>query len=107
MKFFIDTANVEEIKKGLEMGLVDGVTTNPTLLSKEKKNPDAVIGEILSVVDGPVSLEVIATDAKGMCEEARRLASLGTNAVIKIPMTEEGMKAVRTLSQEGIKTNVT
>jgi len=107
MKFFIDTANVEEIKKGLEMGLVDGVTTNPTLLSKEKKNPDAVIGEILSVVDGPVSLEVIATDTKGMCEEARRLASLGTNAVIKIPMTEEGMKAVRTLSQEGIKTNVT
>ncbi len=107
MKFFIDTANVEEIKKGLEMGLVDGVTTNPTLLSKEKKNPDAVIGEILSVVDGPVSLEVIATDTKGMCEEARRLASLGTNAVIKIPMTEEGIKAVRTLSREGIKTNVT
>jgi transaldolase len=107
MKFFIDTANVEEIKKGLEMGLVDGVTTNPTLLSKEKKNPDAVIGKILSVVDGPVSLEVIATDTKGMCEEARKLASLGTNAVIKIPMTEEGIKAVRTLSQEGIKTNVT
>ncbi len=107
MKFFIDTANVEEIKKGIAMGLVDGVTTNPSLLSKEKKDPDAVIKEILSVVDGPVSLEVIATDAKGMCEEARKLAALGPNAVIKIPMTEEGIKAVRTLSQEGIKTNVT
>jgi transaldolase len=107
MKFFIDTANVEEIRKGIAMGLVDGVTTNPSLLSKEKKDPDAVIKEILSVVDGPVSLEVIATDAKGMCEEARKLAALGPNAVIKIPMTEEGIKAVRTLSLEGIKTNVT
>jgi len=107
MKFFIDTANVEEIRKGIAMGLVDGVTTNPSLLSKEKKDPDAVIKEILSVVDGPVSLEVIATDTKGMCEEARKLAALGPNAVIKIPMTEEGMKAVRTLSLEGIKTNVT
>jgi transaldolase len=107
MKFFIDTANVEEIKKGIEMGLVDGVTTNPTLLSKEKKAPQIVIKEILSVVDGPVSLEVIATDSKGMCQEARKLAKLGTNAVIKIPMTEEGIKAVKTLSQEGIKTNVT
>jgi len=107
MKFFIDTANVEEIKKGIAMGLVDGVTTNPSLLSKEKKDPDAVIKEILSVVDGPVSLEVIATDAEGMCGEARKLAALGPNAVIKIPMTEEGIKAVRTLSLEGIKTNVT
>ena len=107
MKFFIDTANVEEIRKGIAMGLVDGVTTNPSLLSKEKKDPDAVIKEILSVVDGPVNLEVIATDAKGMCEEARKLATLGPNAVIKIPMTEEGIKAVRTLSREEIKTNVT
>jgi transaldolase len=107
MKFFIDTANIEEIKKGIEMGLVDGVTTNPTLLSKEKKDPQLVIEEILETVDGPVSLEVIAKDAEGMCEEARKLASLGNNAVIKIPMTEEGIKAVRTLSQEGIKTNVT
>jgi transaldolase len=107
MKFFIDTANVEEIKKALSMGLVDGVTTNPTLLSKEKKDPQAVIKEILSLVEGPVSLEVIATDAKGMCDEARKLAALGQNAVIKIPMTEEGVKAVRTLTQEGIKTNVT
>jgi transaldolase len=107
MKFFIDTANVEEIKKGIEMGLVDGVTTNPSLLAKEKKDPQITIKEIMSIVEGPVSLEVIATDAKGMCEEARKLAILGSNAVIKIPMTEEGIKAVRTLSQEGIKTNVT
>ncbi len=107
MKFFIDTANVDEIKSGIEMGLVDGVTTNPSLLAKEKKDPDAVIREIMSIVDGPVSLEVIATNAEGMCEEARKLAGLGANAVIKIPMTEEGMKAVRVLSQEGIKTNVT
>jgi len=107
MKFFIDTANTEEIRKGIEMGLVDGVTTNPSLLSKEKKDPQAVIKEILSLVDGPVSLEVIALDAKGMCDEARKLSSLGANVVIKIPMTEEGIKAVRTLSSEGIKTNVT
>lgn len=107
MKFFIDTANIEEIKKGIVMGLVDGVTTNPTLLSKEKKDPQLVIKEILETVDGPVSLEVIAKDAEGMCEEARKLAALGGNAVIKIPMTEEGIKAVRALSQEGIKTNVT
>jgi len=107
MKFFIDTANIEEIKKGIEMGLVDGVTTNPSLLSKEKKDPQAVIKEILAVVEGPVSLEVLSTDAKGMIEEARKLASLGSNAVIKIPMTEEGIKAVKTLSQEGIRTNVT
>ncbi len=107
MKFFIDTANVDEIKSGIEIGLVDGVTTNPSLLAKEKKDPDAVIREIMSIVDGPVSLEVIATNAEGMCEEARKLAGLGANAVIKIPMTEEGMKAVRVLSQEGIKTNVT
>jgi len=107
MKFFIDTANVEEIKKGMEMGLVDGVTTNPTLLSKEKQAPEAIIKEILSLVEGPVSLEVISTDFKGMCEEARKLSLLGSNTVIKIPMTEEGVKAVKILSMEGIRTNVT
>jgi transaldolase len=107
MKFFIDTAKAAEIKKGLEMGLVDGVTTNPTLLSKEGGDPQAIIREILSLVSGPVSLEVIAKDMAGMCEEARKLAPLGPNVVVKIPMTEEGIKAVRTLSQEGIKTNVT
>lgn len=107
MKFFIDTANIDEIKKGLEMGLVDGVTTNPSLLAKEKKDPDLVLQEILETVPGPVSLEVISTTAQGMCEEARKLAILGDNAVIKIPMTEDGIKAVRTLTDEGIKTNVT
>lgn len=107
MKFFIDTANTEEIRRGIDLGLVDGVTTNPTLLSKEKKAPNAVITEILSLVDGPVSLEVISTGSKGMCEEARRLAALGQNVVVKIPMTEEGIKAVRILSREGIRTNVT
>lgn len=107
MKFFIDTANIDEIKKGMEMGLVDGVTTNPSLLAKEKKDPEAVLQDILATVPGPVSLEVISTTSGGMCEEARKLASLGENAVIKIPMTEEGIKAVRTLTNEGIKTNVT
>jgi transaldolase len=107
MKFFIDTANAGEIRKGLEMGLVDGVTTNPTLLAKEKKDPDATIREILSLVPGPVSLEVLSTQADGMVAEARKLASLGSQVVVKIPMTEEGMKAVRALSQEKIRTNVT
>jgi transaldolase len=107
MKFFIDTANVDEIKKGLEMGLVDGVTTNPSLLAREKKNPDEVVKEIVSLVPGPVSLEVISTEAPAMLEEARRLAGLGSNVVVKIPMTEEGVKAVKVLSQEGIRTNVT
>lgn len=107
MKFFIDTANIEEIKKGMEMGLVDGVTTNPSLLAKENKDPESVLREILETVPGPVSLEVISLKSDGMCEEARKLASLGENAVIKIPMTEDGIKAVRTLTNEGIKTNVT
>jgi transaldolase len=107
MKFFIDTANVGEIKKGLEMGLVDGVTTNPSLLAKEKKNPDDTVREIVSLVSGPVSLEVLSTEAGGMIAEARRLASIGQNVVVKIPMTEEGMKAVKVLSGEQIRTNVT
>jgi transaldolase len=107
MKFFLDTANIEEIKKGLEMGLVDGVTTNPSLLAKEKKNPDQVIKEILSLVSGPVNLEVLSKDSKGMIEEAHKLVALGSNVVVKIPMTEEGMKAVKILSSDGIKTNVT
>jgi transaldolase len=107
MKFFIDTANVDEIRKGLEMGLVDGVTTNPSLLAREKKDPRETIRAILSLVPGPVSLEVLSVDAKGMIEEARELSALGSNAVVKIPMTEEGMKAVKVLSAEKIKTNVT
>ncbi len=107
MKFFLDTANSEEIKKGLEMGLVDGITTNPTLLAKEKRDPDLTVKEILALVQGPVNLEVLATDAKGMIAEARKLAALGEQVVVKIPMTEEGMKAVRALHAEGIRTNVT
>jgi transaldolase len=107
MKFFIDTANVDEIRKGLEMGLVDGVTTNPSLLAKEKKNPEDVVKEIVSLVTGPVSLEVLSTEAQAMVKEARGLASLGNNVVVKIPMTAEGMKAVKKLSGEHIKTNVT
>jgi transaldolase len=107
MKFFMDTANIDEIKKGLEMGLVDGVTTNPTLLAKEKRDPTVTIKEILSLVRGPVNLEVLATDAKGMVAEARQLSALGEQVVVKIPMTEEGMKAVRALHTEGIRTNVT
>ncbi len=107
MKFFLDTANIEEIKKALEMGLVDGVTTNPTLLAKEKRDPNLTIKEILSLVRGPVNLEVLATDAKGMIAEAKQLAGLGEQVVVKIPLTEEGMKAVRALHEEGIRTNVT
>ncbi len=107
MKFFIDTADIEEIKSALEMGLVDGVTTNPTLISRTGKPFKTVVKEILEVVDGPVSLEVVSLDAEGMVKEARELAKLGENVVIKIPMTIEGMKAVKILSQEGIKTNVT
>ena len=107
MKFFIDTANVEEIKKGLAMGLVDGVTTNPTLLAREKRNPEETIREILSLVPGPVNLEVLSTQGKEMVGEAGRLASLGDQVVVKIPMTEEGMKAVKILSRDGIRTNVT
>jgi transaldolase len=107
MKFFLDTANVEEIKKGLEMGLVDGVTTNPSLLAKEKRDPAQTIKEILGLVHGPVSLEVLSSEAKGMISEARQLAALGEQVVVKIPMTEEGMKAVRTLHAEGIRANVT
>ncbi len=107
MKFFIDTANVGEIRKGLEMGLVDGVTTNPSLLAKEKRDPAETVREIVALVPGPVSLEVLSTKIEGMVEEARRLAAIGPNVVVKIPMTEEGMKAVKLLSAEGIKTNVT
>lgn len=107
MKFFLDTANLEEIKKGLEMGLVDGVTTNPTLVSKEGREFWGLVEEICRLVPGPVSLEVTALDAEGMVKEARELAKLGDNVVVKIPMTKEGIKAVKRLEEEGIKTNVT
>jgi transaldolase len=107
MKFFIDTANVEEIKEGILMGLVDGVTTNPSLIAREGRPAMDVIKEILMICDGPVSLEVIATQADEMFEEGRRLAKLGEQVVIKIPMTEEGIKATRKLANEGISVNQT
>ena len=107
MKFFLDTANVEEIKRVNDLGLVDGVTTNPSLISKEGRPFEEVIKEICSVVDGPVSAEVVGLTYDEMVTEARQLAEWADNVVVKIPMTEEGLKAVNTLSQEGIKTNVT
>lgn len=107
MKFFIDTANIDEIKKGVEMGMVDGVTTNPSLIAKESKPFEEIIKEICGIVDGPVSAEVVAIDAPGMLAEARELAKIADNIVIKIPMIVEGLKAVKTLTAEGIKTNVT
>ncbi|BHH85712.1 fructose-6-phosphate aldolase [Desulforhopalus sp. 52FAK] len=107
MKFFIDTANIEEIKKGLDMGMVDGVTTNPSLIAREDKPFEEIIKEICSVVDGPVSAEVVSLEAEGMLTEARELAKIADNIVIKIPMIVEGLKAVKQLTSEGIKTNVT
>ncbi len=107
MKFFIDTANIDEIKEAHSMGMVDGVTTNPSLIAKEKRPFEQIIREICQVVDGPISAEVIAVDAAGMVAEARELVKIHQNIVVKIPMLVDGLKAVRTLSQEGIKTNVT
>ncbi|MCS6902776.1 MAG: fructose-6-phosphate aldolase [Candidatus Bipolaricaulota bacterium] len=107
MKFFLDTANVKEIAQAHEMGVLDGVTTNPTLLAKEGRDPIQVLKEICAVVDGPVNAEVLSTDCEGMLKEARQWAELDEKIVVKIPMTREGMKAVRRLSEEGIPTNVT
>ncbi len=107
MKFFIDTANIDEIKKALEFGLVDGVTTNPSLIAKENCLFEERIKEICSIVDGPVSAEVISTDSEGMIKEAEKLATLSSNVVVKIPMTTEGLKATKALSAKGIKVNVT
>ena len=107
MKFFIDTANLEQIKKGVEMGMVDGVTTNPSLIAKEDKPFEEILKDILGVVNGPVSAEVVSLEADGMVEEAKVLAAMGDNIVIKIPMIMEGIKAVKQLTALGIKTNVT
>lgn len=107
MKFFIDTANIDEIKKANELGLLDGVTTNPSLVSKEGREFKDLIKEICDIVDGPVSAEVVSTDAEGMVSEAKDLAKIADNIVIKIPLIKEGLKAVKILSGEGIKTNVT
>lgn len=107
MKFFIDTANIEEIKKGLALGMVDGVTTNPSLVAKEQRPFTEILKDICSLVEGPVSAEVISLEADGMVAEARELAKIANNIVVKIPMIEEGLKAVKQLTAEGIKTNVT
>jgi transaldolase len=107
MKFFIDTANIDEIRKGVEMGMVDGVTTNPSLVAKEGKPFHQILKEICAIVDGPVCAEVVSLDAEGMLREARELAAMSEKIVVKIPMIMEGMKAVKQLSSEGIKTNVT
>lgn len=109
MKFFIDTANVEDIRKANDMGVICGVTTNPSLIAKEGRDFNEVIKEITSIVDGPISGEVKATtvDAEGMIKEGREIAAIHPNMVVKIPMTAEGLKAVKVLSAEGIKTNVT
>jgi len=107
MQFFLDTGNVDEIRQALEWGILDGVTTNPTLIAKTGGPFLEVAKEILHLVDGPVSLETVSRDAKGMVEEGRKLAELGDNVVVKIPMTPEGMIAVQELESEGIPTNVT
>ena len=109
MKFFVDTANGEEIRKANDMGIICGVTTNPSLIAKEGRDFNQVIAEIASIVDGPISGEVKATttDAEGMIKEGREIAAIHPNMVVKIPMTVEGLKAVKVLHAEGIKTNVT
>jgi transaldolase len=107
MKFFIDTANIEEIKKGVEMGMVDGVTTNPSLIAKESLPFEEILAEICKIVDGPVSAEVVSLEAAGMVAEGRELAKISDNIVIKVPMIVEGLKATKMLAAEGIKTNVT
>lgn len=107
MKFFIDTANINEIKEAAALGILDGVTTNPSLVAKEGKDFRKLLDEILVVVNGPVSAEVISTDYEGILKEAHELAKIHHNIVIKVPLIKEGLKAVRTLSLENIKTNVT
>lgn len=107
MKFFIDTANIAEIKDAHSMGMVDGVTTNPSLIAKEGRVFEDIIREICEIVDGPISAEVISTNYEGMIQEAKKLAEIHDNIVVKIPMTIDGVKATKTLTEEGIKTNVT
>jgi transaldolase len=107
MKFFIDTAKIEEIKEAAALGILDGVTTNPSLVSKTGKDFRKLLDEILAVVDGPVSAEVIATDYNGIVNEAKELSKIHRNIVVKVPLIKEGLKAVKTLSDDGVKTNVT
>ncbi|WP_243544058.1 fructose-6-phosphate aldolase [Pseudodesulfovibrio tunisiensis] len=107
MQFFLDTANLSQIREAEELGLVDGVTTNPTLLAREGGDWRSQAREILKIVDGPVSLEVVSEDAEGMIREARDLHAMGKNVVVKIPMIREGLKALKVLRGDGIRTNVT
>jgi transaldolase len=107
MKIFLDTANLASIKTYNDMGLLDGITTNPSLLAKEGGDPQKTMEEIVRIVKGDVSLEVVSTDYSGMVEEASRLKKYGTNVVIKVPMTADGLKACKTLSQQGVSVNVT
>jgi transaldolase len=107
MKFFIDSANIKEIKDGIALGMVDGVTTNPSLIAKEQKGFEEVVKEILEVVDGPVSLEVVSTEVREIVREGEKLVKLGENAVIKVPITTEGLKATKIFADVGIKVNQT
>jgi transaldolase len=107
MKIFIDTANVEEIKKLNEIGIIDGVTTNPSLIAKEGRNFEQVVTEITKIVDGPISAETVSLDAEGMIKEGRELSKIHKNIIIKVPMTSEGIKAVKVLEAEEIRCNVT
>lgn len=107
MKFFIDTANINEIKEAASLGILDGVTTNPSLVSKEGKDFKKLLNEILEIVDGPVSAEVISTDYDGILKEAKELSAIHKNIVIKVPLIKEGLKAVKTLTEKEVKTNVT
>lgn len=107
MKFFLDTANIEQIRDAASLGLIEGVTTNPSLISKEKKPFKEIIQEICKIVDGPISAEVTCSDYKGMIEEALKLSDIHKNIVIKVPITKDGLKAVKSLSEQGVKTNVT
>jgi transaldolase len=107
MKFFIDTANINEIKEAAALGILDGVTTNPSLVSKEGKEFRKLLDEILKIVNGPISAEVISTDYDGILKEGRELSSIHKNIVVKVPLIKEGLKAVKTLTGEGIKVNVT
>ena len=107
MKFFIDSANIDEIREAASLGILDGVTTNPSLVAKEGKNFRQLLDEIITIVDGPISAEVVSTDAEGILVEARELAAIHENIVVKVPLIREGLKAVRQLTDEGIKTNVT
>ena len=107
MKFFLDTANIDEIRNAAEYGLIDGVTTNPSLVSKEGRDFKEILLEITRIVDGPISAEVVSTDASGILREAYELAKIHKNIVVKVPMIKEGMKALKQLSKDGIKTNIT